>query len=358
MAQRPPQPTNLRAQGQQIARAQGIPWNVFNAMIQKESEWNPNAKSVAGAIGLGQLMPGTAQGLGVDPQDPGQNLLGAAKYLHQQYQKFGRWDLALAAYNAGPGAVSKYGGVPPYQETQDYVRDIMGNAKTPTSAAPLSAPVSGRAQPGSMPLPQGASPQELLDFAAPTDASAKILDRLGGTAGSASRAAQAEVQMPQIQKPTMLPGPKGEGDSKPDPYNPKPLIKLQSRLNGQVPMVMGGNIRQRYPNLQVQSQVDWQHVNPRLLEILQKEGKKRGVVIVINSGYRSNDYNKQIGGAQGSNHRLGTAVDAYINGHPIGDVISPDEWAKLGIRSGNVPGFFHGKPDPMHLDMIGIPVKR
>jgi hypothetical protein len=73
-------------------------------------------------------MPGTADYLGVDPNDPYQNLEGSARYLAEQHKRFGNWNLALAGYNAGPGNVSKYGGIPPFDETQNYVRSIMGNA--------------------------------------------------------------------------------------------------------------------------------------------------------------------------------------------------------------------------------------
>jgi soluble lytic murein transglycosylase-like protein len=108
------------------AAKHGIPEDLFLRLVQQESGWNPNAKSHAGALGLAQLMPGTAAKLGVNPRDPYQNLEGGARYLKMMYQKFGNWRLALAAYNAGPGAVEKYGGIPPYQETTNYVKVIYG----------------------------------------------------------------------------------------------------------------------------------------------------------------------------------------------------------------------------------------
>lgn len=108
------------------ARKNGIPEDLFLRLVQQESGWNPRARSHKGATGLAQLMPGTARKLGVNPNDPVQNLQGGARYLRMMYNEFGSWRLALAAYNAGPGAVKKYGGVPPYRETRNYVRIIAG----------------------------------------------------------------------------------------------------------------------------------------------------------------------------------------------------------------------------------------
>lgn len=109
------------------ARKHGIPEDLFLRLVQQESGWNPNARSHKGARGLAQLMPGTAAKLGVNANDPIENLDGGARYLRMMYNTFGSWRLALAAYNAGPGAVSKYKGVPPYRETTNYVRVIHGS---------------------------------------------------------------------------------------------------------------------------------------------------------------------------------------------------------------------------------------
>jgi len=98
---------------------------LFQANIEVESAYRPAALSSAGAIGLGQLMPGTAADLGVDPHDMTQNIDGSARYLLMMLARFGRPDLALAAYNAGPDAVARHGGIPPYTETQNHVRRVM-----------------------------------------------------------------------------------------------------------------------------------------------------------------------------------------------------------------------------------------
>nr|WP_244526262.1 lytic transglycosylase domain-containing protein [Wenxinia saemankumensis] len=109
------------------ARRHGIPEDLFLRLVQQESGWNAGAVSHKGALGLAQLMPETAALLGVDPGDPAQNLDGGARYLAAQFAAFGSWPLALAAYNAGPGAVQRYGGIPPYAETEGYVRAIWGS---------------------------------------------------------------------------------------------------------------------------------------------------------------------------------------------------------------------------------------
>ncbi|MGR3436413.1 MAG: lytic transglycosylase domain-containing protein [Shimia sp.] len=114
------------AMARDAARRHGIPEDLFLRLVQQESGWNATARSHKGAFGLAQLMPGTARALGVDSADPAQNLDGGARYLAAQYRTFRDWRLALAAYNAGPGAVQKYGDIPPFRETQDYVQIILG----------------------------------------------------------------------------------------------------------------------------------------------------------------------------------------------------------------------------------------
>jgi len=118
------------------ARKYGIDPDMFVRLIQQESSFRPNVVSPKGAIGLGQLMPATAQELGVDPRDPLQNLEGAAKYFSQQLKRFGSPELALAAYNAGPTRVAKLGRVPNIAETQNYVKTILGEGQT-TMATPM-----------------------------------------------------------------------------------------------------------------------------------------------------------------------------------------------------------------------------
>lgn len=114
------------ADAKAAARRHNVPEDLFLRLIQQESGWNPGAVSPKGATGLAQLMPDTARLMGVDIDDPQENLDGGARYLRMMYDKFGTWKLALAAYNAGPQAVEQHDGIPPYDETKNYVKVVYG----------------------------------------------------------------------------------------------------------------------------------------------------------------------------------------------------------------------------------------
>lgn len=135
----PPPPSRLAAAAAHAAARHGVATELVDAVIRQESGYRTDARSRAGAIGLMQLMPATARMLGVDPRDPAANLDGGVAYLRTMLDRFGgHIDLALAAYNAGPAAVERYGGVPPYRETQAYVAAGLARlAQSSITAPPL-----------------------------------------------------------------------------------------------------------------------------------------------------------------------------------------------------------------------------
>ena len=122
----PPVPGELDNLIENQADTQGVDANLLKAIIKNESNFNPKAVSSVGAQGLMQLMPGTAAGLGVHNSfDPAQNVAGGAKYIKGLLQKYQSVPMAVAAYNAGPGAVDRHNGIPPYKETTNYVKKVM-----------------------------------------------------------------------------------------------------------------------------------------------------------------------------------------------------------------------------------------
>ena len=125
-------PAAYAAMVEQVAELNHISPALVEALVWQESRWRAGARSPAGAIGLAQLMPGTARELGVDPSDPHANLAGGARYLRQQLDRFdGDIERALAAYNAGPGRVLRARGIPGIPETQAYVRAIVDRLSGP-----------------------------------------------------------------------------------------------------------------------------------------------------------------------------------------------------------------------------------
>lgn len=134
-------PANLQPVIAEAARKYGVSTNLLSALLKQESEFNPNAVSPVGARGIAQFMPDTARAYGVNVRDVKSSIEGAARLLQDEYKRFGDWDLALAAYNAGAGNVQKYGGIPPFEETQNYVRKIKqmaGEVSTPIPTKPPS----------------------------------------------------------------------------------------------------------------------------------------------------------------------------------------------------------------------------
>lgn len=198
----------MRQAFEDTADRYGLDVNLLLAVSWQESAFNPNAVSHAGAIGLMQLMPGTAAGLGVDPTNPLENLDGGARYLRQQIDRFGSVELALAAYNAGPGAVQKHGGIPPFEETMNYVPKVMDRWRSLDSGQ-RSVPVGGVSIPtmvATAPSDDGAAvdaPTDTSRSDVAAGASPDVSETPGSMVGDAETApVEAAVDYDQPAAPT------------------------------------------------------------------------------------------------------------------------------------------------------------
>ena len=186
-----------------VAQEEGIDPALLSSVVMAESGGNPMAKSPKGASGLMQLMPATAQELGVtDVFDPEQNLRGGAKYLRQQLERFGDPSLALAAYNAGPANVDKYQGIPPFEETQNYIAKILGGQKmadvTQPTAAPSAAPYDPMAN-------LSKSQRMMLAFGALRDAGTALRGGQGNAFATTMASVQDQQKLgAQMQQRTQL----------------------------------------------------------------------------------------------------------------------------------------------------------
>lgn len=129
--------TDYDAWIKEYAAESDVPTNLLYCLLNQESGFDARTVSKSGAIGIAQFMPTTAASLGIDPYDPKQSIQGAARLLRQLYDKFGSWELSLAAYNAGENAVEQYGGMPPYEETETYVNTIMTAYEGMNKPAPV-----------------------------------------------------------------------------------------------------------------------------------------------------------------------------------------------------------------------------
>lgn len=318
----------LQQQAATVAAKYGIPTPIFQGLVKQESGWNPNATSSAGARGLTQLMPSTAKGLGVNLADPLSQLDGGARYLLDQYKTFGNWRLALAAYNAGPNAVKRFGGVPPYAETQAYVRNILGGVGTQSAptrgTAGLTAPPS--------PIPTG------------LDRRAFALDELqhiGDPGSTLNYAATGALDFPTQKVPDIATPPGGSptvkllAPGKAGGFLPKGAVYKPGRLDQghDFQTRPGGIIIAPGAGHVVSVLSDPKGFGPRYPVVHFDTGPYAGEDIYIGHTLTSM--------RPGQPFRRGQKI-SVTGVRPIGNATVPG-WAEIGFATGGKPGHFGQK---------------
>lgn len=337
--------SNYEAMAVLAAQRYGIDPQIFLRQIKQESGFNPNARSSAGAEGIAQFMPSTAAGMGINPMDPRQALFGAAKLDAGNLKKFGSWQEALAAYNAGGGHANEWNN-PSFAggQTYRYVRDILGgknvSGTTGTSSTSPNAPGQPVPLPGPPQIPQLQQQLAAMLLSSTQGPNGTIAINSDPLASSQNLLALAEMRK-QLQAAQQI-------------YGPAPTMGSTTTVAS--PAQAGGpavsNVpASAYSHIQFDPGVDWQHVNPKLLQTINQVAQQYGVTATINSGYRSNTHSASVGGFAGDPHTRGIAVDAYVGGKPIGAVIPASVWKRYGVMSGDVPNFYNGQPDPEHLQL-------
>ena len=292
----------LQAEARKTARKYGLPENIFLSLVKHESGWKVDARSPVGAFGLTQLMPATAKGLGVDPSDPLQALDGGARYLKQQLDKFGDIKLALAAYNAGPGAVERYNGVPPYKETQSYVRNIVGDAGKykPAKGLPTLPPLSSSLPPLSSPS-AAAVPKASSFFGSP------LADQAFENLGKIARGWSPTSTLPDllnVPAPVQAPAPR-RGLALPT----SPPLPLSANYSQPAATPKGRAI------LAPGADREGARTNPAVLDFVSSISGLIGQPLTIGTGTRHNQFVK--GTSRQSAHWTGNAADIPSSGEAL-----------------------------------------